>query len=295
MPILNAFASFVDVWLRRAWRLDAAKVASVSQGMPATIITGGSEGIGRAIADEFARRGDTVVLVARSAPALGTAAADIEASYGAKVHWLALDVTDGASHEILTSFLNEHGLYADILVNNAGMGLAGPFATQDPGEIARLIHLNVEALTRLSRHALPDMCTRGRGGLLNIASLAGYAPGPYQAAYYASKAYVIALTRALASETGGQGVRVSVLAPGPVETEFHRRMGAHTALYRTALPGMRPRAVARSALRGFALGHKVILPGFLAPLLALFMRVLPDIVIVPIVGWLLKPRGRPDA
>ena len=118
----------------------------------------------------------------------------------------------------------------------------------------RLLDLNVRALTALTRHFLDGMRVRGRGGILNVASLGGYTPGPYQAAYYASKAYVLSLTEAMAAETAGEGVRVCALAPGPVDTGFHARMGAEGAFYRYLLPPASAEAVARAGYRGFALG-----------------------------------------
>ena len=138
------------------------------------------------------------------------------------------------------------------------------------------------------------MRARGRGGILNLASLGGYAPGPYQAAYYASKAYVISLSEALAAETAGDGVRVCVLAPGPVATPFHR---AHAAARAASISGCcrspTPDSVARAGYLAFALGWRVVVPGVVAPILALAMRLTPHRILIPIVGWLLKPRG-PD-
>ena len=104
--------------------------------------------------------------------------------------------------------------------------LRAGLAKQDPLLLSNLTELNVTALTRLTRTFLPDMLVRGRGGIINVASLGGFTPGPYQAAYYASKAYVIALTRALAHENRGMGVRFAVVAPGPVNTKFHAKMDA---------------------------------------------------------------------
>lgn len=260
-------------------------------GRPATVVTGATEGIGRELARRFARRGEALVLIARSVDALETAAAEIARETGANVLVLALDLVRADPADVLTRFLRERGLWADVLINNAAIGLGGGFAEQDEVDLARLVDLDIKAVTQLTRRFLPDMCVRGRGGILNVASLAGYSPGPYQAAYYAAKAYVIALTTAVAHEVAGQGVRVCVLAPGPVETRFHERMGAETALYRQVMPGMRPRGVARSAWRGFMLGHRVILPGLMARPMAIAMRVLPDAVVLPFVGLLLKPRG----
>ena len=125
------------------------------------------------------------------------------------------DVTEANAADIIAAGLSRAGLYLDVLVNNAGTGLAGPFLDQTPVEISRLIALNVESVTRLTRAALPDMIARQRGGILNVASLGAYIPGPNQAAYYASKSYVVSLTEAIASEISGHGVRVSALRPGP--------------------------------------------------------------------------------
>ncbi len=145
---------------------------------------------------------------------------------------LPLDVTTPDAVAKIEAALAAHGAYADVLVNNAGMGLAGPFHAHPPDDVLRLIDLNVRALSHLTRHFLPGMRVRGRGGILNVASLGGYAPGPNQAVYYASKAYVLSLTEAIAAETAGEGVRVCALAPGPVNTMFHARMGAENAFYR---------------------------------------------------------------
>src|SRR5690606_15946437 len=108
--------------------------------------------------------------------------------------------------DVITSKLHQAGYYLDVLVNNAGIGLAGPFLSHPPDAISRLLALNIESLTRLMRAALPDMISRQQGGILNVASLGGYVPGPNQAVYYASKAYVLSLTEAVANEVAGQGV-----------------------------------------------------------------------------------------
>jgi short-subunit dehydrogenase len=140
------------------------------------------------------------------------------------------------------------------------------------------------------RHYLPGMRLRGRGGLLNLASLGGYTPGPYQAAYYASKAYVISLTEAIAAETAGEGVRACALAPGPVDTAWHERAGAETALYRSLVPPASAASVARAGYLGYLLGLRVVVPGLLNPFLALALKLLPHRLMVPFIAWLLKPR-----
>jgi short-subunit dehydrogenase len=179
-----------------------------------------------------------------------------------------------------------------VLVNSAGIGLAGPFLDQAPEDVLQLLDINVRALTRLTRHFLAGMRVRGRGGILNLGSLGGYGPGPYQAAYYASKAYVHAFSEAIAAETAGEGVRVTVLAPGPVNTRFHARMGSEHALYRYFVAPASAEAVARAGYLAFALGLRVLVPGILNPFFALALRILPHRIVIPIVGWLLRPLGR---
>jgi short-subunit dehydrogenase len=254
------------------------------------VVTGGSEGIGYELARRFARDGHDVMLVARRAEPLKQAAARIRTAFGVEALAVPADVTAPGATAAIDAALAAHGAYADVLVNSAGIGLAGPFHAQSPDDLTRLIDLNVRALTQLMRHYLPGMRLRGRGGLLNLASLGGYTPGPYQAAYYASKAYVISLTEAIAAETAGEGVRACVLAPGPVDTAWHERAGAETALYRSLVPPASAASVARAGYLGYLLGLRVVVPGLLNPFLALALKLLPHRLMVPFIAWLLKPR-----
>lgn len=284
-----------NAWIRRGAAPDALAVRAVSGLKPATVITGASQGIGLALAQRFAEKGDVVVLVARHPGPLGEAAAAIKAGGADRVVIpLAVDVTDARAFDQIQATLAAHELYLDVLINNAGVGLGGDFRQHAASDLDRLVALNIAALTRMMRLALPDMTARGRGGILNVASLGGYVPGPYQAAYYASKAYVISLTEAVAAECAGSGVRIAVLAPGPVETTFHAAMGAERALYRLLLPSLTADAVAASARRDFMLGRRVIVPGLLNLLGAVVLRAMPHPISVPIMGWLLKP-GDPTA
>jgi short-subunit dehydrogenase len=258
---------------------------------PAVVVTGGSEGIGLAIAHRFAAAGQTTVLVARRPAPLAEAAASVRRAHGTDVFQLSLDVTRADAAHVIESELRQLGLYVDVLVNSAGVGLAGEFVDQHPHRIAGLIDLNVRALALLTRHFMPAMCIRGRGGVLNVASLAGYVPGPYQSAYYASKAFVTSLTEGVAWEARGFGVRVSVLVPGPVRTQFHARMGTENAWYRRMTLAAHPDTVAWMAHLGFRWGRTVIIPGLLSTLTALALRLAPHPLVLPIVGLLLKPRG----
>jgi len=291
-----------DRWLSRYCPArSSAALLAVSKLTPAVVVTGGSAGIGLAIAAEFNRRGRPVLLVARDTARLDAAAASMQPTNGtpnatastaspSTVATLTLDVTDPEAFARIDSALERHGWYCDILVNAAACGLSGPFLEQDPAAVEKLNELNVTALTRLTRAALPAITARGRGGIINVGSLGGYVPGPHQAAYYASKAYVASLTTALRAETTGYGVRVMELAPGPVETGFHAAMGAETALYRQWLPAMSSERVARAAIAGYAFGRGVVVPGVMPKLLAVAVSVLPNALTVPVVAVLLRNR-----
>jgi len=280
----------LQTWRRRWWRPDREALAAYTGLRPMVVVTGGSEGIGYALARRFAAAGCDVMLVARRAEPLERAAAGIRAAFGVEAVAVPADVTGAGAIATIDAALAARGAYADVLVNSAGMGLSGLFHAHAPEDVMRLIDLNVRALTLLTRHFLPGMRLRGRGGILNVASLGGYAPGPYQAAYYASKAYVISLTEAIAAETTGEGVRLCVLAPGPANTRFHARMGSETAFYRTFILPASARSVARAGYWGFVLGARVVVPGLISPFAALAMRIMPHRILIPIVGWLLKPR-----
>jgi short-subunit dehydrogenase len=282
--------NLIDKWLRRAWRPDDTALKALSGARPAIVVTGGSDGIGRAIASEFSSPDHTTILVARDGERLAKAAADISSTTGAPCLTLALDVRHSDAPDRILTFLADHDLYADILVNAAGVGTTGEFHQNDPGDIATITDLNVTALTRLTRVFLPDMLVRGRGGIINVASLGGFVPGPYQAAYYASKAHVISLTRALAWENRGRGVRIATVTPGPVNTEFHARADGETSLYRRILPAVSPETVARWTRHGYALGLGIIVPGILPNILALCVRILPGALTIPAIALLLKPR-----
>ena len=286
----GAFGRLIDPWLRRRWQADPEAAQKWSTLRPAAVVTGASEGIGLEIARRFADRGLTVVLVARRADELEAAVASINSASGGDSVAIPMDITSASAAEALEDELLRHGLYADILVNNAGMGLGGEFASHEPDRIAALISLNVRATTLLMHHFLPAMRARGRGGILNLASLGAFAPGPYQAAYYASKAYVLSLTEAVAWECRGEGVRIAAFAPGPVRTRFHAKMNAENSAYRWVLPAPSPAAAAGSAVRWFAWGRTVITPGLIGPLMAVAMRLTPHPILVPIIAWLLKPR-----
>lgn len=280
----------LEAWRRRWWQPDETALAAYAGLRPMVLVTGGSEGIGYALARRFAAAGNDVMLIARRAEPLERAAAAIRADLKVEAVELPVDVTAPNAIATIDRALAAHRAYADVLVNSAGIGFAGPFHAQAPEDVMRLVDLNVRALTALTRHYLGGMRVRGRGGVLNLASLGGFTPGPYQAAYYASKAYVISLTEAIAAEIAGEGVRVCALAPGPVRTAWHDRAGAGAAFYRYLLPPSAA-SVAQAGYCGYMLGLRVVVPGLLHPFLAVALRIMPHSITTPLIRWLLKPRG----
>ncbi|RTL65066.1 MAG: SDR family NAD(P)-dependent oxidoreductase [Hyphomicrobiales bacterium] len=282
--------SLLARWRRRWWRPDPTALSAYEGLRPITLITGGSEGIGFALAQRFASHGHELLLVARTAEKLAQAQRALAATSRAQVHTLALDITSDQAIERIDAELRKLGGLCDVLVNCAGIGLSGPFADEPEEKVTALVDLNVRALTRLTSHYLRPMLVRGEGGILNLASVGSYGPGPNQAAYYASKAYVLSLTEAIGYETAGMGIRVCALAPGPVRTGFHARMGARRALYRAFTPPVSPALVAWLGFWGYRLGARVVWPGLVTPLAALSMRLIPHRLLNPIVSTLLSPR-----
>jgi hypothetical protein len=257
---------------------------------PAAVITGATQGIGRALATEFAKGGHTLLLVARDAARLAETAEAVAATYKVKVHYVACDLSSAGGCDRVAEALQQNGLYAESLVNNAAVMTAGFFQDQDPAALLRLVNLNVRAVVDLTRRFLPDMLARGRGGVLNVASLEGFMPVPYQATYAATKAFLISFSRALAYEVMGTSVRICVVTPGPIETKMHAKAGAENSRYVIYLPLMSPEAMAEAAYRRFMRGNWVITEGWMNRIIAFGVRFVPGIMLIPAVGWFFRVR-----
>jgi short-subunit dehydrogenase len=191
---------------------------------PVAIVTGASAGIGADLARVFARHGHELLLVARREPQLHALAEEIAASGRPRPRVLGLDLGRDDAVQRIEMALAAHGLAPQYVINNAGFGLLGQAASLARADQLAMIDLNVRALTELSLAWL-DALGRHRGGILNVASVAGFLPGPGMAVYYATKAYVLSFSEALHHELKPRGVRVTALCPGPVPTEFQARAG----------------------------------------------------------------------
>jgi short-subunit dehydrogenase len=250
-----------------------------------SLITGASGGIGEAIARELAKRKFDVALVARSADKLERLAADVRREYGVKAHVIAADLAaPGAAADVLARTRAEAGRL-DILVNNAGFGVLGPFLESDLEPQREMIRLNVEVLTELTRRALPDLVAV-RGRILNVASTAAFQPGPLMAVYYATKAYVLSFSEALAVELAPSGVVVTALCPGPTLTGFRGRAGMDKSRLFALRRPMSAEAVARRGVEALFKGRRVVIPGFLNWLVAQSVRLAPRRLPPKIAQWL---------
>ncbi|MFI5115500.1 MAG: SDR family NAD(P)-dependent oxidoreductase [Terriglobales bacterium] len=225
------------------------------------LITGASSGIGLELAHLFARDGYRLVLVARSRGALRELGDDLQSCYSVTVRISPKDLAHPAAPTELYQELQEAGIVLDVLVNNAGFGGSGAFLSTDWNNEAEMMQVDMVALTHLTKLFLPQIRAR-EGKLLNVASTAAFQPGPFMAVYYASKAYVLHFTEALAEELRGTGVTVTCLCPGPVKTNFQKRAHISDTRLATSPLLVNVREVARVAYEGMKQGKRVVIPGW---------------------------------
>ena len=263
---------------------------------PLALITGASAGIGRELAREFPAHGYDLILTARRADELHKLADELTAAHGNVAHVIPADLSEPAAPASLYAEVEGRGHAVDVLVNNAGFGMHGRFAETDPGTFSAMLQLNVVALSELTRLFLPGMIARGRGRVLNVASIASFMPGPFMAGYYASKAYVRSLSEALSEELRGTGVTVSCLCPGPVHTEFASTAGMAGAKLFESPNAMTAEPVARAGYRATVRGRRVCVPGFLNRTILFAVRFLPKFAVLKMVSRLQEGRaGDTDA
>jgi short-subunit dehydrogenase len=258
-------------------------------------VTGASAGIGTEIAKLLAARSYTLVLVARRKERLDALADELSDDHGVRVETIPCDLSKPAPRGRIAGQIEELGLEVEILINNAGFATGGePFDRADPEREIEQVRVDVEAVVALTSAFLPPMVARGRGAILNVASTAGMQPIPYSAGYSAAKAYVLTFSEAIHQEVRGQGVTVTALAPGPVDTDFWQIANWEVQggkSFERAIPGtlISPQQAARAAVEGLARGERVVVPGLPIRAAMLASRYLPNAFKLPALERFMRP------
>lgn len=251
------------------------------------LVTGASSGIGAELARVLARRGHGVTLVARRQAALRDLADELGEDHGVRAEVITADLSDPDARAGLLAEVAERGLTVDVLVNNAGFSTSGPVAGADVDAELRLVRVDVEAVVDLCARLVGGMVARGRGAVLNVASVGAFQPLPGQASYAAAKAFVLSYTDSLAAELSGTGVTATSLCPGPVRTGFGDAAGFTADETDGALPSFMwepADVVAAAAVDGMAKGRRVVIPGPANLVSAYAGRVAPRSVLLPILA-----------
>ncbi|MGH9505177.1 MAG: SDR family NAD(P)-dependent oxidoreductase [Terriglobales bacterium] len=257
----------------------------MNESAPAALITGASGGIGYELAKLFANDHHNLVLVARNGPRLAQIADELQRQFGITVTAVALDLTDPKAPQSLFDQLQREGVKVDTLINNAGYGRFGDFAEVPQEESLGQIQLNITALTALTKPFPGPMLERRAGKIMNVASTAGFQPGPLMAVYYATKAYVISFSEALANELADKNIAVTCLCPGATETGFAGRAGNdQTRLFKKLRP-MDAKSVARAGYHGLLKRKTMVIPGLRNWLVAESVRFSPRKLVTAISRW----------
>lgn len=252
---------------------------------PTALVTGASSGIGEALAREFAKKGHNLVLVARRKEKLENLALEVEKYYGVKTTVIVSDLsTEEGTNRVMDQVSN---LSIDVLVNNAGFGIHGFFAETDFSDEARLISLQIHSVLKLTKHCVNSMRKKGKGAILNVASVYGYASVPQQSVYAASKAFMVSFSESLANEVRGTGIQVSVVCPGVTQTEFRKSAG----IQEKPQSGMTAERVAQLSYQGLKQGRKVIVPGVVNQVFVASVRHLPQGMVGNLLNFINRRRG----
>jgi uncharacterized protein len=257
-------------------------------GKTRALITGGSVGIGAALADVFAANGHDLILVSRNLEKLEARASRVRERFGVDVACVSEDLADPEGPRRVYEAVTARSLDVDYLVNNAGIGLYGKFATTDLAAELRMIQLNVTSVVDLTKRFLPAMIARGEGRILNVASTAAFVPGPWMSVYYATKAFLLSFSQAIDYELKPNGITVTTLCPGPTESEFKVRAGSQRSRLFEAFVMDAPR-VARVGYDGMMNGKAVAIPGTRNKLISVASRLGPR----PLITQLSHRAARP--
>lgn len=249
------------------------------------LITGASSGIGLELARCFAADKSNLVLVARNRDAMETLSAELRRQHGIDVHILPADLAQPESPAKIFDEVKGRGITVDVLVNNAGFGAHGPFTELSLQWQLDMIQVNVTALAALTRLFLPEMIQRRHGGILNVGSVAGFLPGPNMAVYYATKAFVLSFSEAIAAETAGAGIIVSAFCPGPTATNFGKVARGERERKRK-FSKMSAEAAAQYGYKKFRDGKVVAISGWGNQIVPYLLRTLPRNVVRKIMNHL---------
>jgi short-subunit dehydrogenase len=251
------------------------------------LITGASTGIGAEFARELASRGMTLILVARNEAALNALAAELNSKHGVQVHVIAVDLSRESAPADVSAAVAERDLTVDLLINNAGFMTYGPFETIDPAQEHAEVMVNIATLVGLTHAFLPGMLERRTGGVINVASVAGFQPIPYLAVYAATKAFVISFSVALWEECRDRNVCVLGLCPGTTKTELFDRADAQPAALG---PSRTVRQVVATALQAFDRNRSLIVDGLKNSLLTHGPRLIPRWFAARCAGQAISPK-----
>lgn len=253
------------------------------------LITGASGGIGEEFARLLAAEGYQLVIVARNEDQLNRVAGILNSKHRATVSPIAMDLSALDAAKSLVKELHTRGFSPDVVINNAGYGICGHTLDTPVEDYLNMLDLNVRTLTELSLNLLPAMLKRKRGGILNVASLAAFVPGPYMSVYHASKAYVLSFTEGLASEYAGTGVTISALCPGYVMTGFQSRASMDEIRFIKMAPKLTAEELVTMAWENFKRGDRVIIPGLSNKFSAFAARHLPHHLVMQVLRRINKP------
>jgi short-subunit dehydrogenase len=250
---------------------------------PVALITGASMGLGAEFARLLAADGYDLVLTARSGDRLATLKKEVENLNGVRAHVIVADLADPRAPVAIYDDVRRAGLEAQVLINNAGFGMYGLFHQSDLQTELEMVRVNVTAVVHLTKLFVRDMVARGSGRILNVASTAAFQPGPLQPVYYATKAFVLSFSEAIANELGGTGVTVTALCPGPTPTEFQKRANVGRVRGLRLMMRVSPEVVVRAGYEGMKRGQPVVIPGALNNAIVFLLRFTPRRTVTAVV------------
>lgn len=254
------------------------------------LITGASTGIGLELAREFAARGHDLVLVARHRDALEAIAGALEGKFGISATVIPADLSDPEAPQTLFDTLQSQAVHVDYLVNNAGFGLGGEFVDTDMDRELDMVQVNISALMSLTKLFLPHMIRQKSGRIMQVASIAAFQPGPLMAVYYASKAFVLSFSQALAEELRDTGVTVTALCPGPTATNFAETAGISNSRVFANAGVARADDVARYGYAAMMRGERIAIPSVRDRIMVQTQRLTPRAMVTRIVRKLQESR-----